>query len=272
MKTVEGSNVFRGFESLSLRQKAQTIGIMKKLSKKKTAAAALIIAALVTVTIVGLIVALRVTHGKGITISASDLAEMKTLALKYLNERNRALISAEPDRDPNIAGAPIISPSEMSPELAKRQKEDVEKLKAGAHDGTFKNFAILAHVLNIQEEGDKVVLHLGESTYFQLSQPGGPPCSAEGADYYLTFSRVGGRWILADVKLPHAGTMPLVTEPSVKPCEAGTDRVLADPPKETSVIPEVVRKLDKDATEQIKSRWAIDDQTAEAINSGTDSW
>lgn len=246
------------------------------LSKKKLAIAAFITAGLVLLTVVGVLVALRITQkpkqGQRITISANDLAEMKTLVYEYLNERIRMLISSEPEEDPNIAGAPIIAASEMSPELAKRQKEDVEKLKAGTHLGTFKNFAILAHVLNVQEEGDKVVLHLGESTYFQLSQPGGPPCSAEGADYYFTFSRVGGRWILTDVKLPYAGTMPLDIEPNVKPNEVGTDRVLANPPKETSVIPEKVRKLDKEATAKIKNTWAIDDKTAEAINSGTYSW
>jgi len=245
---------------------------MKKLSKKKTATAVLIIAALALATIVGVIVALGVTRGERITVSSDDLAEMKTLAYKYLNERIRMLISSDPDSDPNIAGAPINSPSEMSPELAKRQKEDVGKLKKETHLGTFKNFAILAHALSVQEEGDKVVLHLGESTYFQLSQPGGPPCSAEGADYYFTFSRVGGRWILTDVKLPYAGTMPLDTEPSVKPSEVGTDRVLANPPKETSVIPEEIKKLDGEAMEKIKNRWAIEDQTAEAIESGTYTW
>lgn len=245
---------------------------MKKLTKKRTAAAALIIMALVLVTIVGVIVALRVMQGERITISADDLAEMKTLAYEYLNERIRMLISSDPDGDPNIAGAPIISPSEMSPELAKRQKEDVGKLKKETHLGTFKNFAILAHALSIREEGDKVVLHLGESTYFLLSEPGGPSDCSEGADYYFTFSRVGGRWILTDVKLPYAGTMPLDTEPSVKPMEAGTDRVLANPPKQTSVIPEEIKKLDSEAMEKIKNRWAIEDQTAEAIKSGTYSW
>ena len=249
-------------------------------SKKKIGIAAFTIAALGLLTLVGVLVAVRITHKPKVTItrrpkvtiSADDLAEMKTLAYKYLNERIRMLISSNPDNDQNIAGAPTISPSEMSPELAKRQMEDVEKLKAQTHLGTFKNFAILSHVLNVQEAGDNVVLHLGESTYFQLSQPGGPPCCSAGDDYYFTFSRVGGRWILKDVKLTYSATMPSDIEPSVESYEEGTDRVLANPPKETSVILEEIKKLDTEAIEKIKNRWAIDDQTAEAIKSGTYSW
>jgi hypothetical protein len=133
-------------------------------------------------------------------------------------------------------------------------------------------FATLVHVINIQEEGDKVVLHTKESTFFHLSQPGGPPCSAEEVDYYFTFSRDGSRWVLADVKLAYAGTMPPDIEPSVKPNETGGPRVLEKPPKETSVVPEEIRKLDQEATDKIKNKWAIDDKTAEAINSGTYSW
>jgi Cu/Ag efflux protein CusF len=249
---------------------------LKPQLKKRTDIVASVTAVLVLLVVAGVLVTSGITReptrGQKITISTDDLAEMKTLVYKYLNERTRMLISPEPEKDPNIAGAPTISPSEMSPELTKRQKEDVEKLKAETHLGTFKNFAILAHVLNIQEEGDKVVLHLGETTYFQVAQPGGPSDCSEGADYYFIFSRVGGRWILTDVKLPYAGTMPLATEPSVKPNEVGTDRVLADPPEETTVIPEKIKKLDGEATEKIKNGWAIDDQTAEAIRSGTYSW
>jgi hypothetical protein len=245
---------------------------MKKLSKKKTAASALIIAALVLVTIVGVIVALRVTQGKRITISVGDLVEMKTLAYKYLNERNRMLVSSEPEKDPNVADAPVIASSEMSPELAKLQKEDVAKLKALSLPDTFKNFATLAHVVSIQEKGNTVVLRLGESTYFQPSQPGGPPCSSEGTEYYFTFSRDGNRWILTDVKLLYAGTMPPEIEPSVKPGERGGPRVLENPPQEMRVIPEEIKKLDQEATDKIKNRWAIDDRTAEAIESGTYSW
>jgi len=249
---------------------------MKLLSKKKIAIAALIVAALVLIAVVGVIAAVgitqKTTRGQKITVSADDLAEMKTLVYEYLNERNRMLVSSEPEKDPNTAGAPIIAASEMSPELAKRQKEDVEKLKAESLPNTFKNFATLVHVINSQEEGDKVVLHTKETTFFQLSQPGGPPCSAEEVDYFFTFSRDGSRWILTDVKLAYAGTMPPDIEPSVKPGERGGPRVLENPPTETSVVPEETKKLDQETMDKTKNRWAIDDKTAEAIQSGKYSW
>lgn len=231
---------------------------------------------LILIVLAGIILAITLTSGPKrstkISVSASDLAEMKTLAYEYLNERTRLLISSEPDKDPSVAGAPIITPANMSPGLATRQKEDVEKLKARPYPGAFKNFAILSHVLDIQGQGEKIVLHIGQSTYFQLIQRGNPQCSAEGDDRYFTFSRAGGRWILTDVKLPYAGTMPSSIEPSVQPSESGTDRVMANPPKETSVIPEEVKRLDKEAMQKIRNRWAIDDQTAEAIEAGTYSW
>ena len=149
------------------------------------------------------------------------------------------------------------------------------------NNGSWKNFAIVANVLSIQEEGDKVVLRLGTSHFYQLSDqlsmPGaGGNYSAMADEYYFTFSRIGDRWILTDVKIPYAGTDPSCIEPSVKPMEKGTDRVLANPPKTRYehgfVIPEEVKKLDSEAMEKIKNRWAIDDKTAEVIRSGTYSW
>lgn len=255
---------------------------MKLFSKRLFVGASVTVVVLLLV-VAGVFVTLRVTRkperGQKITITVDDLAKMKTLAYGYLNERTRMLISSEPDKDPNIAGAPVISPTDMSPELAERQKEDVEKLKAKTtktNSGTFKNFAILANALSIQEEGDKVVLHLGTSHFYQLSMPGGVGYSTMGDEYYFTFSRIGDRWILTDVKVPYAYIDPSAIEPSVKPMEKGTDRVLANPPKsrfdETFVIPEEVKKLDSEAMEKIKNRWAIDDKTAEVIRSGTYSW
>jgi hypothetical protein len=259
---------------------------MKLFSKRLFVGASVTVVVLLIV-VAGVFVTLRVTRkperGQKITITVDDLAKMKTLAYGYLNERTRMLISSEPDKDPNIAGAPVISPTDMSPELAERQKEDVEKLKAKTtktNSGTFKNFAILANALSIQEEGDKVVLHLGTSHFCQLSDqlsgPGALPYSAMGDEYYFTFSRIGDRWILTDVKIPYAYIDPSAIEPSVKPMEKGTDRVLANPPKSRFepgfVIPEEVKKLDSEAMEKIKNRWAIDDKTAEGIESGTYSW
>lgn len=259
------------------------------MKEKKLFSNRLFVGASVTVVVLllvaaGVFVTLRLTRkperGQNITITVDDLAEMKTLAHGYLNERTIMLISSEPDKNPNIAGAPVISPTDMSPELAERQKEDVEKLKARTDSGSWKNFAILANALSIQEEGNKVVLRLGKTTFLQLSDqlsmPGNGDYSAMANEYYFTFSRIGDRWILTDVKIPFAGTDPPAIEPSVKSLESGTDRVLANPPKDRSdpgfVIPEEVKKLDSEATEKIKNRWAIDDKTAEEIRSGTYSW
>ncbi|MBN2169089.1 MAG: hypothetical protein JW738_07580 [Actinobacteria bacterium] len=259
---------------------------MKKWPSKKTIISiSIIVIVILLLVVAGAFVTLRVTckpeRGQKITITVDDLAEMKTLAHGYLNQRTRMLISSEPDYDPNIAGSPVISPTDMSPELAQRQKEDVEKLKARTIPGLWKNFAILANAFSIQEKEDKVVLGLEKSTFLQLSDqlstPGpGHDYSAMADDYYFTFSRIGDRWILTDVKIPFVGNLPPDIEPSVKPLESGTDRVLANPPEsryeEGFVVPEELKKLDSEATEKIKNRWAIDNKTAQEIESGTYSW
>lgn len=242
---------------------------------RKAVTAFIAIGVLILLTTVGVLVVLRLTQppgrGREIVVTVDDLARMKSLVYGYLNERNRMLISSEPEKDSNIAGAPVISTSDMSHELAGRQKEDVGKLKSGPHPGIFENFATYAQVTNIREDKNEVVLHVYGSTFYH-TQSGNPPYSAEGIDYYFTFVESGGRWVLNDVKLPYAGTMPPAIEPSVKPEEVATERVLADPPKETSVILQEVRSLDRQATEQTKNKWDIDEQTAEAIESGTYSW
>lgn len=256
---------------------------MKLFSKRLFVGASVTLVVLLLV-VAGVIITLRVTRkperGQKITITVDDLAEMKTLAHGYLNERTRMLISSEPDKDPNIAGAPVISPTDMSPELAQRQKEDVEKLKARNNRGCWKNFAISTDVFSILEEGDEVLLGLRKSTFLQLSDQlsSGPrhDYSAMADEYYFTFMRIGDRWILTDVKIPFAGTDPPDIEPSVKPLERGTDRVLANPPEDLYEsgfeVPEEVKKLDSEATEKIKNRWAIDDKTAKEIERGTYSW
>jgi hypothetical protein len=194
-----------------------------------------------------------------------DLAEMKTLAHKYLNERNRLLVSADPKNNPNIAGAPVIDPSEMSPELAARQKEDVEKLRArGNYDG-WDDFATSLGVSDISGEGDDIALFVGITTFYHFApafynptDPNSyPPCSSEGYELYFKFTWKGNRWILTDAKLPYAGTEPPATEPSVKPEEAGTPRVLAHPPKEITKVPEEIERLDTASTRKTLNKWAV---------------
>lgn len=242
---------------------------MKLPSKKNIAITAFTIAALGLLTLVGVLVAVKKTHRPEVTISVDDLAEMKTLVHKYLNERSRVIVSPDPQNNPNIAGATVIDPSEMSPELAARQKEDVEKLRARGNHGIFDDFATYTEVLDIRKEGDEIVLDIGATTYFR-NVPLGPygdldNYSAVEAERYFTFARKGKRWILTDANLTSAGTMPPPDEPSVEPLEEGSSRVLAKWPGYITEIPQEIKRLDEEATAKITNKWAIDKKASEAI-------
>jgi hypothetical protein len=239
---------------------------MKLPSKKRIAVAAFTIAALGVLALVGVLVAVRTTHRPKVTISVDDLAEMKTLVHKYLNERNRVAVSHDPQSNPNVAGAPVIDPSEMSPELAARQKEDVEKSRASVNPGCWDDFATFLRVLDIRGAGDDVVLVLRIITFYQVVDPYSDPFySSEGYDLYCTFAQEGNRWILTDAKLDSAGTMPPVTEPSVKPNEKGSSRVLSKWPGYMERIPEKIKRLDEAATVKITNKWALDEKTVEGL-------
>lgn len=172
-------------------------------TRKSTAVLVAIILVLLTVAAV---VVVEMTKGPNITISVDDLAEMKTLAHEYLNERNCAVVSSDPMGNPNIADAPIIDPADMSPELVLRQMEDVRKLKARSRSfEPWDDFAVLISVYDIQEDGDKVVLEVDVNSYYHLIQSTfDAPYSSEGYDIFFTFTRKGNGdgWILTDVKLP----------------------------------------------------------------------
>jgi len=248
---------------------------MKLPSKKKIAITAFTIAALGLLTLVGVLVVVRITHRPKITIvtiSVDDLAEMKTLVHKYLNERRRVNVSPDPQNNPNIAGAPVIDPAEMSPDLAARQKEDVEKLLARGSSGVFDDFAIYTRVKDVYENGDDVVLHISALTSFH-NVPIGPDgdldnYSSEVVERYFTFAREGNRWILTDAKLIFGGAMPPSDEPSVEPFEEGSSRVLANPPpfREITMIPKEVKRLDEAATKKIANKWAIDEKTMDDLS------
>jgi len=244
-------------------------------SKKKIAITAFAIAALGLLTLVGILVAVGTTRRPPITISAADLAEMKTLVYKYLNERSRMMVSSAPANNPNVADAPVINPSEVSPDLAARQAEDVEKLRTMGDLGTFDSFATFARVLDIREKGDTAVLDIGATTYFRnvSRAPDGNTdiWSSAEAERLFTFTRKGNRWILTDAKLSSAGTMPPPEEPNVKPGEVGGPRVLEKPnsSQTTDHVPDEIARLDEAATLKIANRWIIVDQkTAGAMDSG----
>jgi hypothetical protein len=70
-----------------------------------------------------------------------------------------------------------------------------------------------------------------------------------------TFKWEVARWILFGAKLTDALGIPTNTlEPSAKPYEKGTFRVLAKPPKRITAVPEKIQKLDEAATEKIKKQ------------------
>lgn len=230
---------------------------MKLLSAKKITIAAFIIVALGLLTIVGVLMA--VTRSPKVTVD--DLAQMKTLAHKYLNERYRLYISSKPQNNPNIADAPVIEPSEMSPELAARQKEDVKKLEARGFGGLDDDFATYLQVSDIRKEGSAIALYIIEQSAIHMINYDDPPYYGEGNDRYFKFARKGNGWILLDAKLLFVGGEPSVTEPSVKSYEKG---VLSNP-LEITKIPEEVEKLDDEATKKILNKWAVNRQTIKTL-------
>lgn len=239
---------------------------MKVPSKKKIAITAFAIAALGLLTLVAILVAVGMTSRPTVPLSVDDVAEIKTLVYKYLNERSRIMVSSNPANNPNIASAPVIDPSDMSPGLAARQAEDVEKLRAMGGLGTFDSFATFAQVLDIREKGDTAVLDIGSTTYFRnvSKAPDGNAdiWSSAGAERLFTFTRMGTRWILTDAKLSSAGTMPPPEEPSVKPGEVGGPRVLENPIpfRRSDDVPEKIEELDKAATRKIANKWVVIDR------------
>jgi len=242
---------------------------MKLPSKKRIAIAVFTIAALVLITLVGVLVAAGTTHRTKVTISVDDLAEMKTLVHKYLNERNRVAVSHDPQSNPNVAGAPVIDPSEMSPELAARQKEDVEKLRTGTYGyPDTDDFATFTQVLDIPKQGPDVVLDIADTNFCHYIPANNDPTvqyPSDGGRRYYTFARKGNGWKLTDAKLVGEIVEPNLLEPSVKPNEKGTTRVLAETPEWPATVPKEIKRLDEAATEKITNKWAIDEKAVRAF-------
>ena len=241
---------------------------MKLPSKERIAVAAFTIVALFVIILVGVLLAVRPAHGTRVTVSVDDLAAMKTLVHKYLNERNRVAVSHDPQSNPNVAGAPVIDPSEMSPALAARQKEDVKKLRAGIYGYAFTDdFATFTQVLDIRRQGTDVVLDVADRTYYHYIPANDDPAVQypnEGERRYFTFARTGNGWKLIDVKLV---SEPIESnlEPSVKPNEKGTSRVLAETLEWPATVPREIKRLDEAATEKITNKWAIDEKAVRAF-------
>jgi len=246
---------------------------MKLPSKKRIAIAAVTIAALVLITLVGVLVAVgtthKPTHGTKVTISVDDLAEMKTLVHKYLNERNRVAVAHDPQSNPNVAGAPVIDPSEMSPELAARQKEDVKKLRTGAYGYAYTDdFATFTQVLDIPQQGADVVLDIADTSFYHYIPANNDPAVQyfnDGGRRYYTFARKGNGWKLTDARLVGEIVEPNLLEPSVKPYEKGTPRVLAETLEWSATVTKEIKRLDEAATMKIENKWAIDEKAVRAF-------
>lgn len=242
---------------------------MKLSSKKRIAIAAFTIAAVVLVTLVVVLVAVGTTRRTRVFVSADELAEMKTLVHKYLNERNRVAVSHNPQSNPNVAGAPVIDPSEMVPELAARQKEDVNKLRTGTYGFPYTDdFATFTQLLDVPRQGPDVVLDIADATFYHYIPANNDPTVQyphDGGRRYYTFTRKGNGWILTDVKLAGAIIEPNTIEPSVKPGEKGTARVLAESPEWPATVSKEIKRLDEAATEKMKNKWAIDESAVRAI-------
>ena len=152
---------------------------------------------------------------------------IKSLAKKYLNERNRILVSSSPNSYPMLLNVSTIKASEMSRQLAARQMSDIEKMrtirkKVEDQGCRFWNrFETKVEIENITVAPDKTVARIYEYTrlYFGPDYliPGKGECSSFDAERDFTFVHNGARWIISDVKVTNPGTMPPPNEPSVKP-------------------------------------------------------
>jgi hypothetical protein len=178
-------------------------------------------------------------------------------------------VSHNPQSNPNVAGAPVIDPSEMSPGLAARQKEDVKKLRAGIYGYAFTDdFATFTQVLDIPQQGPDVVLDIVDRTFLHYIPANNDPVVQypnDGGRRYYTFTRKGNGWKLTDVKLAGPIIEPSLIEPSVKPNEKATPRVIAETPEWPATVSKEIRRLDEAATEKIKNKWAIDEKAVKAI-------
>lgn len=242
---------------------------MKKWPSKKTIILIPIIVIVVLLVVMGAFIG--IAKETKLDISTNDLAEMKTLAHKYLNTKNRYQ-SANPEHNPNTVGAPAISDSEMSSELAKRLTEDIEELVSCP---CFDDFATFLRVFDIRREGKEVVVFMKEATIYTYAPAykDAGIYTGEGMDYYFKFARVGGRWIMQDARMLYprsectleekdVAEIKMLVNPPLDPLELRSKTV-----SDISYIPENIVKLDEVATRNITNKWAVDYAAIEAMAS-----
>jgi hypothetical protein len=154
--------------------------------------------------------------------------EISGLIQKYLNERNRVLVSSDPGKN-SALDVPMIKLSNMTEVVAENQISDVEKIAAvtkKVEDQGYRywdHFDTKVSVKVVSEKQGRIVARANEYTclYFcpEYYRPG---IGAEGeyssfvADRDFTFIEGSSGLIISDIKVASA-IMPPPNEPSVKP-------------------------------------------------------
>ena len=162
---------------------------------------------------------------------------MKSLALKYLNERNCLLVSSNPKSNKNLATVSTIKSSEMETQVEAQQKGDMEKLREFTTGMEKKGyiywdrFETTVEIHDITVEPDKTVAGIHEYTRLYFIPGKGPDCSSFDVNRHFTFVRSGDKWTISNVKVDELGFDPPINEPSVKPATlTPEEKAEAEPP------------------------------------------
>jgi len=199
-------------------------------------------------------------HANSGNIRPSD-ETIKSLAQKYLNERNRVMVSSNPNSN-NRLNVPMTIPSEMSQKVAARQSGDVEKLrdvtKRIENKGSYywNRFDTNVKIEKTTVEKDKTVTRIYEYTrlYFAPGKGREGEYSSFDAERDFTFAQNQGNWEITDVQLVDPGTLPPPNEPSVTP-----------PLPTTQPSPEDIKLSNSLSTKALSSRGEPNGQQASSV-------
>jgi hypothetical protein len=207
----------------------------KLFSKKRIAVAAIAVAAFTLLSAVVIIVAIKTTQKPA--KEHVSVKTMESLALKYLNERNRMLVSSEPDVI-SALNVPIIKKSEMSPQIAAQQRIDIEKIRkhtmnvedmAGQYWDRVRwvRFDTEVKISDIKVEPEKTTAHIYEDTRLYFIPDNGSSYSEFVVDRHFTFVRNEAQWMISDVKVDGEFSDPPLNEPSEKPANMADKKLFS---------------------------------------------